>query len=382
MPTDFQHRVLGDLASQGHEIDVTAGGLLTDGGAKMADMFRATAVKQGRGVMAWRMLSTVFSARKALPFHALNDTLRLAGAFKREHHREPGDTDFLRGRSESRSHVIRDFVRRMMLPGSGFANPESADNFHEAMEMHRAGQDITWEIVPHSSEMDPVFVQVIAEDAGRYDSVMRRDAMQFLDQTIMVIGHKVRLSVFHRIFAGSLHSLSIYAPKYREGLTDEEQRLMHAYSGVVGAISDGIHASARHMLMRCPEGGRMTRERKIGLFAAVEPAPAYMVPLHVEAPHNFMGVDEPGHEAHSPALVKLYCGVPHQVTGGGVSDIATNRVTLMRSGLEQVGANVGYYSWNLKRVVRAKPGQTVDRSKGAEEKMTKELFPITTDKRR
>jgi hypothetical protein len=106
-----------------------------------------------------------------------------------------------------------------------------------------------------------------------------------------------------------------------------------------------------------------------------------MVPLHVEAPHNFMGVDEPGHEAHSPALVKLYCGTPHQVTGESAGQRATNRVTAMRSGLEQVGVNVAYYSWNLKRVVRAKPGDTVDRSKGAAETF-KELFPITADKRR
>jgi hypothetical protein len=37
MPSDFQHRVLADLAAQGHEVDVTAGGLLQDGGTKMAD---------------------------------------------------------------------------------------------------------------------------------------------------------------------------------------------------------------------------------------------------------------------------------------------------------------------------------------------------------
>ncbi|HRH93811.1 MAG TPA: hypothetical protein PKV72_04760 [Candidatus Peribacteria bacterium] len=368
MPTPFQQHILGQLREEGHDIDVTGGGVLKEGGSELADMFRATTVKQGRGAMAWRMFQTMAHARHAWPVNLVRDVTALTGAFVRERHREPKDTDYLRGRDEQRTWVVQDFVRRMLAPGSGFANPESRTNFQNAMEMHRSGEDVTWEIIPHSSEMDPVLMETIVRQEGAYgEQQMRRDAQQFLAQNIIVIGHKVRLSTFHRIFAGAVNSISIYAPKYREGLTPDEEPVMSAYSDVVNRIMCGIHGSSQMMMTRCPEGGRMTRDRVIGVYGAVEPPPARLVPVHVEAPHNFMGVDEAADESHRPAVVKLYVGEPLEITGSGPSQRANNRVHQMHGSLARVNADVDAYAWAIKKLVRPQPGQAVDRSKGVPE---------------
>ncbi len=374
MPTPFQQRVLRDLAAIGHDVDVTGGGTLQEGGTQMADMFRDSAVKQGRGAMAARMLKTIFSARHALPLLALHDTALLGTAFLREQHREQGDTDFLRGREPDRSRVVRGFARRMMQFGSGFANEDSVENFRTAMAMHDQGADITWEITPHTSELDPVFVEAIVHDAGRTTSLnLRKESSRFLEENIVVIGHKVRLSVIHRIFAGAVNSISILAPKYREGVSKEEEEVLRAQGRVINRIMAGIHQHRNMMMLRCPEGGRMRRDHRIGLYATVEPAPAYMVPLHLQMPFNFVGVDEPSPEAHRPARVELYCGAPYQAEGKSTSERATNRVQRLHDSLAAVGAHVGRYSWHLKRVAKLAPG-TLDRAAGAPETYT-EILP-------
>lgn len=373
MATPFQQRILADLAEIGHPVDVTAGGTLQHGGTQLADIFRATAVKQGRGIMAARLFSSIARARHAWPFFAMHDTLALGAAFVREHHREQGDTDYLRGREPSRAKVVQGFASRMMQPGSGFANAQSMENFRRAMGMHAQGADITWEITPHTSEMDPVFAETIIRDAGRsWKFSLRQESERFLAENIIVIGHKVRLSTFHRIFAGAVNSLSIVAPKYREGLEPGESALLHAQSRVISDIMSGIHAHARMMLLRCPEGGRMRRDNRIGLFAAVEQPPAYMVPLHLDMPFNFIGVDEQAPEAHKPATVHLFCGEPYQVTGKGMNERATNRVLQLYDSLQAVGARVDRYSWGIKKVLRT--SGPVDRATGAEEQY-REIVP-------
>jgi hypothetical protein len=377
MPNPFQQRILSELAEAGHPIDVTGGGKLEEGGTTLADMFRSTTVKHGRAAMAWRMFQMMASAKQAFPVKALRDVSMLGGAFVREHHREPGDTDYLRGREPNRTAVIQDFVHRMMLPGSGFANSESAVNFQNAMEMHNAGQDITWEIVPHGSELDPVLIETILSNEGRRGSrQLRADTQQFLAETITVAGHKVRNSVFHRIFIGGVNSLSIYAPKYREGLNDKETILMNAYSDVVNRIMSGIHANARMMMMRCPEGGRVTPDREIGFYGAVEPPPAKFVPLHLEMPQNFMGIEQ----VHAPAVVKLFVGEPVQAQGNGLNDRANNRVRATYDSLARVHADVDSYAWCIKRLVK-KRDEPVDRAKGAPE-MFRVLIPKKSEPRR
>lgn len=374
MPNSFQQRVLRDLAGIGHDIDVTAEGRLREGESVVADMFRDSAIKQGRGAMAARLIQTVFSARHAWPLLAFHDVGLLGAAFLRERHREQGDTDFLRGREADRARVVQGFARRMMQTDSGFANSDSVENFRTAMAMHDQGADITWEITPHTSELDPVFVETIVHDAGRKTALdLRSECQRFLRENIVVIGHKVRLSVIHRIFAGAVNSISILAPKYREGLTKEEDGILHAQGRVINRIMAGIHAHRNMMLLRCPEGGRMRRDGRIGLYAAVEQAPAYMVPLMLDMPFNFAGVDEPSPEAHRPATVQLYCGTPYQVDGKSTSERTTNRVQRLHDSLAAVGAHVGRYSWHIKRVAKLEPG-TLDRAAGAPETY-REIIP-------
>jgi hypothetical protein len=142
---------------------------------------------------------------------------------------------------------------------------------------------------------------------------------------------------------------------------------------VINRIMAGIHQHRNMMMLRCPEGGRMCRDHRIGLYATVEPAPAYMVPLHLQMPFNFVGVDEPSPEAHRPARVQLYCGAPYQAEGKSTSERATNRVQRLHDSLAAVGAHVGRYSWHLKRVAKLAPG-TLDRAAGAPETYT-EILP-------
>lgn len=106
----------------------------------------------------------------------------------------------------------------------------------------------------------------------------------------------------------------------------------------------------------------MTADREIGFYGAVEPPPAHLVPLHLEMPHNFMGIEQ----VHAPAVVKLYVGEPVQALGSGVNERAGNRVRATHDSLERVHADVDSYAWCIKKLLRQK-GMPVDRAKGVPE---------------
>ena len=251
----------------------------------------------------------------------------------------------------------------MMLKGSGIRNDVSIENFQRAMELNRNGEPVCFEMIPHMSELDPVFVETIIEDLGRAheDPLVQRDAAEYLNKNIVLIGHKVFLSRIRRVFARTVRSLFTVAPKYRAGLSPEETSLLSAHSRSVGQIVKAVREHADYVLSLCPEGGR-TVDRQIGVYKVGALGGGYRVPLFLDMPDGFLNLDAKNSDALKPAQVQLTVGAPFQPSR------ANDYSAQMHQSLSEAGAPVDRFAWGYKDPIRNAPN--IDRRKGAPEVFT------------
>jgi hypothetical protein len=371
MEADFQSRVLREITAKRGPLDTTAGGVLQPGGQEVAAIFGKPARTLSRAQIAARTLRTIARARDAFPWKWLHDTSLLGMGYIREFFREPGDTDFLRDRDSGISNVIRDFVRRLMLQGSGFAGGASIAHFRKAVHLHRKGEPVMFQIVPHTSEMEPVFLDVIVQDVSRQmrDCGFLDDTELFLDQNVTAIGQKVGREPFRRMFSRSVRSVSVIAPKYRHGHSPDHERIVSAYVGVSAAIQEHLRDDARHILVVCPEGGRNT-DGNIGFHKVAPPENVWNVPCMFSMPYNFVGIDAP-EDSRKPSKILLHCGEPFQAPGRSNAARLASYIHMMRQQLDAVRAPVGRFAWGAKRVGR---NGCVDPTRGATE-FFEEIIP-------
>ena len=355
MAESFQQRVLDHL---GLDIDELSKEVLKPDQHRIAEMFHGT-TEQSSLSSASKVLKIVERATRGNRFLGVRAAATFAHAFYQEKGGEPADTDFLHDAHSGVQQMTRDILQGMMLPESGIVPGDSIDHFQQAMELNRQGESVMFEIVPHSSELDPVFIDTIMRELqNSRDASVARDAGEFLEKSLMIIGHKVMLSRLRRTFAGTVRALSTIAPKYRVNLKPEtEAPLIGTHSAAVGKIAAAARKHAEYVLLLCPEGGR-TKNGQIGMYRVSGMGGGYRVPLMLNMPDNYLGLDSTNPESLLPANVQLYVGKPH------IPD--TRRyVESTRESLQTVFAPVNRFQWGYKSPDRDAPN--IDRVRGAPE---------------
>lgn len=327
------------------EIALKRGDLLQEGGHRIAEIFESTAdhVPSKQGILlATKALRQAGYGLLQIP-GKLTTMNRLGKAEK------PHDREFVRMRDESARTFVEDFLGRFVAEESAVFG---AENVLPAVEANRKGEPVI-QMGNHGTELDPVLNSILLdrEYAKRKhgDQPTANAVAEAREKLLAVIGHKVMLEKFRRIFAGSVHSLFTISAKYRDSLQGEDRDVSSAYINNVHTVLETLISNPEYLVMLFPEGGR-TRNNQIGMQMGVVRAATgkLILPTFIDAPEGFMELEQGEKMDLRPQTVNLHFGKPFIPNGGksatkGMDDF----VGMFRDSLGEVGAPVEQYEWGI-----------------------------------
>jgi 1-acyl-sn-glycerol-3-phosphate acyltransferase len=326
-------------------IELKRGDLLEEGGHRIAEIFESTAdhVPSKSGIRL---------ATKALR-QAGYGLLQIPGKLTTMHSlgkaEKPHDREFVRMRDEKARTFVEDFLGRFVAEESAVFG---AENVRPAVEANRKGEPVI-QMGNHGTELDPVLNSILLDREQKNrkhgDQTTANALAEAREKMLAVIGHKVMLEKFRRIFAGSVHSLFTISAKYRDGLQGEDRDISSAYINNVNTVLEELISNPEYLVMLFPEGGR-TRNNQIGMQMGVVRAATgkLILPTFIDAPDGFMELEQGEKMDLKPQTVNLYFGKPFMPNGGtsakkGIDDF----VGRFRDSLGEVGAPVGDYEWGV-----------------------------------
>jgi len=259
----------------------------------------------------------------------------------------PNDREYVRMRNDKAQVFVEDFIGRFV---SDESSVHGIENLAPALEASRNGEPVLM-MGNHGSEVDPVLCSILlSREQQRLrlaDQPNANAAAEAREKLLAVIGHKVMLEKFRRTFSGAIHSLFTIASKYRNGLTDDEEKnTASAYVDNVNTILRLLITNPEYFVMLFPEGGR-TRDNQIGMqMEVIRAACGKMVlPTFIDTPDKFLELEQ-GEKMHlHPETVDLYIGEPFVPESASATRGMSQFVGTFRENLSEVGAPVDDYTW-------------------------------------
>jgi hypothetical protein len=269
----------------------------------------------------------------------------------------PSDTEFVRDVHPRAAKSTSNFIGGMLTKES---EVKGMENLVRAMELNRNGEDVCLHMAPHEGALDPVFLKILLERTahGNGDEKEKAVAKETIEKLIVVIGQRVMLSRFRRVFASAVRSLFTIPPKYRDQTEEDEKVLVQVHSEVVGKLMEHMRTSANHLLLVCPETG-FTRRNKVGFPPTVGTIPKsqYVVPVGVKTVPNFLNPNSGKKMVKNPSPVLIGVGEPFRLEETvGISNRASEYVAKFHNSLLEVLGEevVGQYKWGIKKRKRSK----------------------------
>ncbi len=319
------------------EVEMQGGDLLRPDGHEVARILKSHTAHtaNARGAkMLWQWMRTIgYSRRETISAMAKFGVTALQSP-------TPNDRGIFRPANIATQRMIRACVDRSMAPESRLIGAENIARF---MEANRSGVKSAL-FCNHTSELDPVFVQTHMQRLQRTETDPRiAAAAQELDDGLTpVVGHKVLLDRFRRVFAGVIQSICTVSPKYRAQLQQEEKHLVQLYTNNGTALTNHLMQNPAHTIMIFPQGG-MTRGNQIAFQGVIGPTSknVNILPAFIQGPEGMLRPDVGENICYGPANVDLYIGEPFAPHTRSTEAL----VLQFRDRLRAVGANVEEFQW-------------------------------------
>lgn len=344
-------------------VTVGHGDTLKPGGQQIATIFGSKADH----VLPQRSLPLATNALRQAGYPWYRIPGKLWTLFQLTRAEAPHDREYFRARNPAARDFVEDFIGRFVAEESAVHGTE---NLAHAVERNAAGAPVL-AFSNHASELDPVLLSILLgreqEKQAGGPGGLAAAAEEAREKLLAVIGHKVMLERFRRAFSGTVHSLFTVAAKYRDALPPGQKTAVSCYVDNVNTILHALVSHPEYFVLLFPEGGR-TRESRIGMQVGTLRA-AYgkcVLPTFIEAPENFLDLEQGPNMDLRPAPVNCYFGKPFTPRGTGATTGITDFVNTFRDSLATVGAPVERFQWGYMK--RGKPG--------AETKRIQEFIPV------
>lgn len=252
----------------------------------------------------------------------------------------PKDREIFRPPNTKTQRIVHEILDKSITPESRIIG---TDHIVQFMQMNRKGVKSAL-YSTHATELDPVIVQILMQRLQRASTnTQTAEAAQDLaGSLIAVIGHRVRLDSFRRIFIEAIQAIFTVSPKYRARLQGDEKSLVQLSTDNGARLMNHLMADPNYTVMALPQGG-LTRGGQIAFQGIMGPASrgVNILPAFIEEPDGFLRPDAGDDICYGPANVDLYIGEPFAPHTRSTEAL----VLQFRDRLRAVGANVEEFQW-------------------------------------